>query len=101
MLKYYITLGVVENSSDADIRKKYLELVQFYTPEKYPEIFSELTKSYEAIKTEEKRILLKIFSQKNVQGLFIEEIKALAFAKPYKTNDKIKLKDIIRRAKND
>jgi len=95
MLKYYITLGVSEDSSDEEIRKKYLQLVNVYTPEKFPAEFEKITRAYEAVKTEDKRIHLKIFAYFESASFFEDEIRELANAKAFEVNKKIKLKDII------
>lgn len=61
MLKNYIILGVTLESTDAEIRNRYLELVKEHTPEKNPNRFQEITEAYEAIKTQRSRIESQLF----------------------------------------
>ncbi|MGM0418805.1 MAG: J domain-containing protein [Thermodesulfobacteriota bacterium] len=99
MLKNYITLGLPENADDDMIRQRYLFLIQKYTPEKYPEIFNKLTKAYEALNTEEKRISDKLFGVYNSHLNFEDEIYALVYGKNYYSENKILLKDLVKKAK--
>ncbi len=61
MLTYYLTLGLLPDASDGDIRNSYLQLVKKYTPEKEPERFRQITEAYEAIKDKQNRVKGKIF----------------------------------------
>lgn len=61
MLPYYLILGVDENATDETIRKRYLELVRRYTPEKHPERFRKINEAYEAIKARQDRVAGKLF----------------------------------------
>ena len=47
---YYHTLGLAPDCSEAELRKRYLELVRHYSPEKYPERFSKIHEAYENLK---------------------------------------------------
>lgn len=66
MLTHYLVLDISFDASDKDIRKKYIELVKKYTPEKDPASFRKITEAYEAIKDEHRRIEAKIFGGFNV-----------------------------------
>ena len=61
MLSNYFILGLELNASDEEIRKRYLDLIKQYTPEKDPEQFQEISVAYEQIKTSRSRIRGKLF----------------------------------------
>ena len=44
----YEILGVSRSSSEADIRRRYLELVRQYPPDRHPERFKEIHQAYES-----------------------------------------------------
>ena len=47
---HYHTLGLSPDCSEADLRKRYLELVRRYPPESHPEKFSKIHEAYEQLK---------------------------------------------------
>jgi len=49
MLSSYFILGLGLDVADEEIRKRYLELIKQYTPEKDPNRFQEITSAYEQI----------------------------------------------------
>jgi curved DNA-binding protein CbpA len=69
MLKNYIVLGVTLESTDEEIRNRYLELVRKHTPEKYPAQFQQITEAYEAIKTRRNRLESRLFYSQQDQDL--------------------------------
>ena len=66
MLSNYFILGLELNATDEEIRKRYLELIKQYTPEKDPDRFQEITSAYEQIKTPRARIREKLFGALSV-----------------------------------
>lgn len=66
MLSNYFILGLDLNATDEEIRKRYLQLIKRYTPEKDPDRFQEITGAYEQIKTPRARILGKLFGPLSV-----------------------------------
>ena len=50
MLTYYHTLDLSPDCSEAELRKRYLELVRRYPPESHPEKFSKIHEAYEYLK---------------------------------------------------
>ncbi len=66
MLSSYFILGLDLNTTDEEIRKRYLELIKLHTPEKDPDRFQEITSAYEQIKTHRSRILGKLFGPLSV-----------------------------------
>lgn len=61
MLTYYLILGLSPDADDQAIRRRYLQLIQQYTPEKYPEKFKRITEAYEALKTPRERVRTHLF----------------------------------------
>ncbi|MDR2115552.1 MAG: J domain-containing protein [Planctomycetaceae bacterium] len=47
---HYHTLGLVPGCSEEVLRKRYLELVQQFPPESYPEKFSKIHEAYEQLR---------------------------------------------------
>ena len=66
MLSNYFILGLDLDVTDEEIRKRYLELIKQYTPEKDPNRFQEITSAYEQIKTPRARIRGKLFGALSV-----------------------------------
>ena len=62
MLKSYLVLDLSLDATDQEIRKKYLQLVKDYSPEKTPETFKEITTAYESIKDKRSRAKTELFS---------------------------------------
>ncbi len=62
MLKSYLVLDLPLDATDQDIRKKYLQLVKIYSPEKTPEEFQKITIAYESIKDKRTRMTTELFS---------------------------------------
>jgi len=61
MLDYYLTLGLPTDADDQSIRRRYLQLIQQYSPERCPEKFKKITEAYEALKTPRERIRSRLF----------------------------------------
>ncbi len=62
MLKSYLILDLPLNAPDQEIRKKYLQLVKNYSPEKDPVQFQRITTAYESIKDKRRRVETNLFS---------------------------------------
>jgi curved DNA-binding protein CbpA len=63
MLTYYLTLGLSPDVSDAEIRKRYLELVRENPPGRNPERFRKITAAYETLKDRRTRIVTQIYGE--------------------------------------
>lgn len=59
---HYHTLGLTPDCSEAELRKRYLELVRQYPPESYPEKFSQIREAYEQLKNPIESIPEMLFS---------------------------------------
>lgn len=62
MLKSYLILDLPLDAQDQEIRKKYLQLVKAYSPEKDPVKFQEITNAYESIKDKRSRVETSLFT---------------------------------------
>jgi DnaJ-class molecular chaperone len=56
----FTILGVDENASDAEIRRRYLALVRDFPPDRAPDRFQEYRVAYEALSDERKRLEAKL-----------------------------------------
>jgi DnaJ-class molecular chaperone len=56
----FATLGVDENAGDEPIRRRYLELVRAWPPDREPEKFQALREAYEAISGPRQRAAWKL-----------------------------------------
>ncbi|MDO9712586.1 J domain-containing protein [Paracraurococcus lichenis] len=52
----FSVLGVAEDTSDVEIRRRYLALVREHSPDRAPEEFQKLRAAYEALSDERKRL---------------------------------------------
>ncbi|MBF0258622.1 MAG: J domain-containing protein [Desulfamplus sp.] len=62
MLKSFLVLDLPMDASDQEIRKKYLELVKTFTPEKFPVQFQKVTAAYESVKNQRSRVKSRLFA---------------------------------------
>jgi curved DNA-binding protein CbpA len=97
MLTYYLSLDLLLDASNEEIRNKYIELVKKYTPEKNPERFQKITEAYEAIKDERSRIRSKIFIALDAKN-YEDALFALARAKVLKRR-RVGLQELIQETK--
>lgn len=61
MLTPYLVLGLSPQSSQEEIRQRYLELVRESPPSRAPERFQRIAAAYEALKDERTRVESAIF----------------------------------------
>lgn len=80
MLIPYLILGIAGDPTDADIRRRYLELVKKYPPETSPVRFQQITEAYEAVRTRRKRIKAKLFGDASAAGGYAGQLALLADA---------------------
>jgi curved DNA-binding protein CbpA len=70
------TLGLPVDSDDAAIRRRYLELVKQYSPERHPEKFAGIRQAYESLKDLDTRLRYRLFEagkHESIEAL-IEEL---------------------------
>src|SRR5262249_75463 len=73
----YAVLGLPPDSDDEAIRRRYLELVRQFSPERHPDRFAAIRAAYESLKDLDTRLRYRLFEagkQESVEAL-IEEIK--------------------------
>ena len=57
----YVVLGVPADSDDATIRRRYLELVKRFPPERHPEQFAAVRGAYESLRDLDTRLRYRLF----------------------------------------
>ena len=57
----YLTLGICELVSDAEVSAAYHAKLRQFPPEDCPEEFATISEAYEAIRTEADRVALRLF----------------------------------------
>lgn len=65
----YQVLGLLPDSDDGTIRKRYLELVKKHPPERDPEKFTEIRKAYDQLRDLPTRIRTRLFEARTTQDL--------------------------------
>ena len=61
MLAHYLTLGLAPNASQAEIRRRYLDLVRGHPPSRDPDRFGRIAAAYEALQDDRSRVRTAIF----------------------------------------
>jgi curved DNA-binding protein CbpA len=69
-------LGVADDADDETIRRRYLELVREFPPERHPEKFAGVRAAYERLKDLDARVRHRLFEQGKRDGIedLIEEM---------------------------
>jgi curved DNA-binding protein CbpA len=57
----YAVLGLPADSDDETIRRRYLELVKQFSPERHPEKFAAIRRAYESLRDLETRLKYRLF----------------------------------------
>ena len=57
----YVVLGLPADSDDDTIRRRYLELVKQFSPERDPEKFAAIRRAYESMRDLETRLRYRLF----------------------------------------
>jgi DnaJ-class molecular chaperone len=61
MTDAYNILGLPPDSDDETIRRRYLELVRQYSPERHPERFAAIRQAYESLRDLDTRLRHRLF----------------------------------------
>jgi curved DNA-binding protein CbpA len=72
----YTVLGLAADSDDDVIRRRYLELVRQFSPERHPEKFAAVRQAYESLRDLDTRLRYRLFEagkNESVESI-IEEI---------------------------
>src|SRR5262245_6908207 len=72
----YNMLGLSADSDDETIRRRYLELVRQYSPERHPEKFAAIRQAYESLRDLDTRLRYRLFEAGKNESIeaIIEEI---------------------------
>ncbi|MBI1831942.1 MAG: J domain-containing protein [Planctomycetes bacterium] len=68
----YAVLGLPPDSSDETIRRRYLELVKQFSPERHPEQFALIRRAYEMLRDADTRLRYRLFEagkQETIDGI--------------------------------
>ncbi|MHB8899010.1 MAG: J domain-containing protein [Thermoguttaceae bacterium] len=65
----YQILGVSTDADDAALRRRYLELVRQYPPEKSPQQFAEIRAAYEELRDPAARLEKQLFGSSTAETL--------------------------------
>ena len=57
----YAILGLARGCGEADVRRRYLELVRQYPPDRAPDRFAEIRRAYEKLRDPVLRVESKLF----------------------------------------
>jgi curved DNA-binding protein CbpA len=57
----YAVLGLLADSDDETIRRRYLELVRQFSPEHHPEKFAAVRQAYESLRDLDTRLRYRLF----------------------------------------
>src|SRR5947209_14520010 len=61
MIDPYAVLGLPADSDDETIRRRYLELVRQFSPERHPEKFAAVRQAYESLRDLNTRLRYRLF----------------------------------------
>jgi curved DNA-binding protein CbpA len=76
MTDAYAILGLPADSDDQTIRRRYLELVRQFSPERHPERFAAVRQAYESLRDLDTRVRHRLFEAGRTESVdaIIEEI---------------------------
>src|SRR6478672_7359357 len=57
----YATLGVDRSADEAEVRRRYLELVREFPPDRAPERFAEVRAAYDELRDPARRLAARLF----------------------------------------
>jgi curved DNA-binding protein CbpA len=72
----YAVLGLAADADDDTIRRRYLELVREFSPERHPQKFAAIRQAYESLKDLDTRLRYRLFEagrRESVEAI-VEEI---------------------------
>jgi len=72
----YTVMGLPADSDDETIRRRYLELVREFSPERHPEKFAAIREAYESLRDLDTRLRYRLFEAGKNESIeaIIEEI---------------------------
>ena len=91
----YETLGLTPDADEAAVRRRYLELVREFPPERAPERFAQVRAAYEAVNDPVARLKALLFAHKNLDS--IDRIEADVRARAFDPRQ-VSLRKVLERA---
>jgi len=72
----YAVLGLPADSDDETIRRRYLELVKQFSPERHPDKFAAIRRAYESLRDLETRLKYRLFEAGKTESIdaILEEL---------------------------
>ena len=72
----YAVLGLPADSDDETIRRRYLELVKQFSPERHPDKFAAVRRAYESLRDLDTRLRYRLFEAGRTDSLdaILEEL---------------------------
>jgi curved DNA-binding protein CbpA len=64
------TLGLTPEANESEIRRRYLELVRAFPPDRAPERFAEIHAAYEALRDPARRLQAQLFRLETASDSF-------------------------------
>jgi curved DNA-binding protein CbpA len=61
----YETLGLTTDAGEAEVRRRYLELVREFPPDRAPERFTAIHAAYEALRDPARRLQAQLFQEES------------------------------------
>src|SRR6516225_10117090 len=77
MTDAYAVLGLPADSDDETIRRRYLELVRQFPPERHPERFAAIRRAYESLRDLDTRLRHRLFEagrSESIEALIEETV---------------------------
>lgn len=62
-------LGVARGADEAEIRRRYLELVRLHSPEREPERFAEIRRAYDELRDPAERMRTQLFAPRSEESI--------------------------------
>jgi len=69
MVNPHKVLGLSPESSEGEVRRRYLELVRQYPPDRHPARFTEIREAYDQLRDPQKRLESRLFSHETSDSL--------------------------------
>lgn len=76
MIDPYAVLGLSADCDDETIRRRYLELVKQFSPERHPEKFAAIRQAYESLRDLDTRLRYRLFEagRRETMETLLEEL---------------------------
>lgn len=89
-------MGVARDADEATIRKRYLELVREFPPDRAPEQFAAVRAAYDDLRDPARRLAAQIFEITTTDSLeaIVEDLRSRICSARYRLDDLLKLAEM-------